>query len=90
MKKRKKLWNTLSIVILFGFYLLSVIIGGTAGNGYQEHSQYFVGDHTEFVEVSETLWRISGVWEILFWIFLVLSPIGFLIKRIQKIKKTSD
>ena len=86
------LWIALGVIIILGFFVFSMIIGGSAGNGYQENGQYFVRDHAEIVEVSKTLWVISSVWGILFWIFIPLTPIGaFVISNIQeKIKQRKN
>ena len=79
------LWNTLGIIIILGFFVFSTIIGGSAGNGYQEAGKCFVGEHGTYVEVSETIWTISSIYEILFWISLPLTPIGaFIISNIQE------
>lgn len=78
-------WIAFGIVVILGFFVFSMIIGGSAGNGYQEAGKYFVGDHGSYVEVSETIWIISSVYEILFWISLPLTPIGaFVISSIQE------
>ena len=34
------LWNTIGIIIL-GFFVFSMIIGGSAGLGYQENGHFF-------------------------------------------------
>ena len=79
------LWNAIGIIIILGFFVFSAIIGGNAFIGYIENGHYFVGNHGEYVEVSETLWLICGVWGTLFWIFLFLTPIGaFVISNIQE------
>lgn len=79
------LWNTLGIIIILGFFVFSMIIGGNAFLGYIENGHYFVGEHGQYVEVSETLWLISSVWTTLFWIFIFLTPIGaFIISNIQE------
>ena len=36
-------WVAIGVVIILGFFVFSVIIGGSAGNGYQETGKYFVG-----------------------------------------------
>ena len=78
------IWNTIGIVIIAGFFLFGFIIGGTAALGYCEANTYFVGNHGEYTQVSETIYRISSVWEILFWAFIPLNPLGcFLISHIQ-------
>ncbi len=79
------LWSAFGVIVILGFFVFSMIIGGSAGNGYQEAGKYFVGDHGSYVEVSETIWIISGILEILFWISLPLTPIGaFVISNIQE------
>ena len=78
-------WTALGVAIILGFCVFSAIIGGNASIGYQENGQFFVCNHGDVVEVSETIWRISSVWEILFWIFLPLTPIGeIVILKLQK------
>ena len=78
------LWITLGVIVILGFFVFSIIIGGTAGNGYQENGQFFVRDHADVVQVSEIIWKISSIWGILFWIFILLTPIGaFVISTIQ-------
>ena len=79
------LWNTFGVVIVVGFLVFTMIIGGGAGLGYQESGRFFVRNHADIVEVSETIWTISRVWGILFWIFIPLTPIGESI--ISKLKK---
>ena len=79
------LWNAFGVIVIFGFFVFSVIIGGSAGLGYQENGRFFVRDHSEVVEVSKILWEISNIWGILFWIFIPLTPIGaFVISNIQE------
>ena len=86
------LWNTTGIIIILGFFVFSMIIGGSAGNGYQEAGKYFVGEHGSYMEVSKTIWLISSIYEILFWISLPLTPIGaFVISNIQeKIERSKN
>ena len=89
MKKNKTnliltIWNATGIVIIAGFFLFGFIIGGTAALGYCEANTYFVGNHGEYTQVSEIIYHVSYVWEILFWIFIPLTPLGcFLISHIQ-------
>ena len=79
------LWNAFCIIVILGFFVFSMIIGGSAGLGYQENGRFFVRDHAEVVEVSKILWEISNIWGILFWIFIPLTPIGaFVISNIQE------
>ena len=86
------LWNTTGIIIILGFFVFSMIIGGSAGNGYQAAGKYFVGEHGSYMEVSKTIWLISSIYEILFWISLPLTPIGaFVISNIQeKIERSKN
>ena len=78
------LWNTVCIIIVLGFLVFSMLIGGSASLGFEQNGQFFVGNHGEVVEVTETLYVISSIWEIIFWHFVLLSPIGgCLISRIQ-------
>ena len=86
------LWIAFGVIVILGFFVFSMVIGGSAGLGYQENGHFFVRDHAEIVEVSKTLWVISSVWGILFWIFIPLTPIGaFAIAHIQeKIKQRKN
>jgi len=79
------LWNALGITVLVGFFLFSAIVGGSTGQGYEEGGKYFVGEHGNYTEVSQTVFIISGILETLFWIFIPLTPLGgFLIAHIQE------
>ncbi len=79
------LWIAFGVMIILGFFIFTMIIGGSAGNGYLEAGKYYVCDHGNCVEVSETIWMISSVLEILFWVFVPLTPIGaFVISNIQE------
>ncbi|MBQ9794827.1 MAG: hypothetical protein IJW34_07775 [Clostridia bacterium] len=90
MKKSKgniyiTIWLALGITIILTFFVFSMVIGGSAGNGYREAGKYFVGDHGNYVEVSQNIWIISSIWEILYWIFIPLTPLGaFVISAIQE------
>ena len=85
IKTLNKFLNILSIVVIFGFFLFSMIIGGSAFLGYQENGRFFVRDHGTVVEVSQVVWNISYIWGVLFWIFLVLAPVGFFaLQRLNK------
>ena len=53
------------ILFVVAFFVFSRCIGGTASLGYREGGLYFVGDHGDFVQVSETVWYISLVFGIL-------------------------
>ena len=78
-------WNTIGIVIIAGFLLYSLIVGGSASLGYCEDNTYFLGNHGEYTQVSKFVYQISYVWEFLFWIFIPLTPLGcFLISYIQE------
>ena len=81
MKKNKvnlilAVWNAIGLVIIVGFLIFGFIIGGSASLGYCESNAYFVGNHGEYTQVSEFIYRISYIWEILFWIFIPLTPLG--------------
>ncbi len=79
------LWISFGVIVILGFFVFSLIIGGSAGLGYQENGHFFVRDHADVVEVSEVIWTISRIWGILFWIFIPLTPIGsFVISNIQE------
>ena len=93
MKEAKKniavtLWNAFGITIIVAFFVFSMVVGGSAGNGYQESGKYFLGEHGNYVEVSQTVWTVSCTLEVLFWIFIPLTPIGALvIAKIQEVKE---
>jgi hypothetical protein len=89
------IWIATGIIILVGFFIYSFVIGGSAGPsglGYCENGKYYVGSHGDFTQVPEPLWRLSYVWEILFWIFIPLTPIGaFVISHIhEKVKRRQN
>ena len=79
------IWNTIGIVIIAGFFLFGFIIGGTAALGYCEANTYFVGNHGEYTQVSEIIYHVSYVWEILFWIFYILQNRQRFIKRSERL-----
>ena len=84
IKTLNKFLNILSIVVIFGFFLFSMIIGGSAFLGYQENGRYFVRDHGTVVEVSQVVWKVSYIWGVLFLFFLALAPIGlFIFQRLN-------
>ena len=79
------LWIAFGVIVILGFFVFSMVIGGSAGLGYQENGHFFVRDHSEVVEVSKIIWEISYIWGIVFWIFIPLTPIGaFFISNIQE------
>lgn len=85
-----KVWKTTGEIVIIGFLLFSMIIGGSAGLGYQENGHYFVRNHGDVVEVSEAVWTISGIWEILFWVSIPLTLIGdFVISKLQEKRERS-
>ena len=96
MKKNKTnliltIWNATVNVIIAGFFLFGFIIGGTAAHRYCEANTYFVGNHGEYTQVSEIIYHVSYVWEILFWIFIPLTPLGcFLISLKGKWNKRKN
>ena len=80
------LWHALAIVVVAGFLVYSILIGGSASLGYCEESMYYVGNHGEYTQVSQVINQISYIWEALFWIFILLTMIGyFVISGIHKI-----
>ena len=85
-------WITLGIIVVLGYFVFSMIIGGSAELGYQENGHFFVAAHANLVEVSEIIWTISRVWGILFWIFIPLMPIvAFAISSIhEKIERRKN
>lgn len=79
------LWNALCITVVAAFFVFSDIVGGFAGLGYQEAGTFFVGNHGDYTQVSETVYTISSILEVLFWVFIPLTPLGgFLIAHIQE------
>ena len=91
MKKDKAnifitIWVALGMTIILTFFVFSIVIGGSAGNGYQDAGKYFVGDHGNYVEVSQSIYIVSSILEVLFWIFIPLTPLGaFMISKIQEV-----
>ena len=90
MKKTKtdmlvSIWNGLGITIILFFFIFSFCIGGSALSGSCEAGKYFVSNHGEVTEVSEEIWMISGISEVLCWVFIPLTPLGcFVISKIGK------
>ena len=79
------LWIVFGVISILGFFVFSMIIGGTAGSGYIDGGSSFVCEHSNTVEVSNMVWYISRIWGILFSIFIPLTPIGaFIISNIQE------
>lgn len=70
------IWIYLGIAAILFFFIFSAIIGGSAMNGYKEAGRYFVAEHENVTEVSKTIWTISKVSGVLFWVFIPLTPIG--------------
>lgn len=75
------LWNICCVIVFIGFLVFSMIVGGSAVNGYQEAGKYFVGEHGRYVEVSETIWIMSNILEILFWVFILGSFVIFIVRE---------
>ena len=79
-----KIWNVISGIVVFGFFVFSMLTGGSAFLGYQENGRYFVRDHGTVVEVSQVVWKVSYIWGVLFLFFLALAPIGlFIFQRLN-------
>lgn len=79
------IWNALGVTIIISFFVFIAFTGGSSGLGYQDGEKFFVGNHGKYVEVSEITYRIGAVLEILFYIFIPLTPIGaFTIEKIQE------
>ena len=70
------IWLVIGISVILGFFCFSAIIGGSALNGYIENGSFFVRSHSSVVEVSKTVFTISKVWNVLFYILLPLTPVG--------------
>ena len=91
MKKDKgnifiTVWLALGMTIILTFFVFTIVIGGSAGNGYQDTGKYFVGDHGNYVEVSQSIYIVSSILEVLFWIFIPLTTLGaFMISKIQEV-----
>ena len=91
MKKDKgnifiTIWVALGMTIILTFFVFTIVIGGRAGNGYQDAGKYFVGDHGNYIEVSQSIYIVSSILEVLFWIFIPLTPLGaFMISKIQEV-----
>ena len=91
MKKDKgnifiTIWVALGMTIILTFFVFTIVIGGSAGNGYQDAGKYFVGDHGNYVEVSQSIYIVSSILDVLFWIFIPLTPLGaFMISEIQEV-----
>ena len=70
MKKRPVWERIIKIVgivcwlVIMSEIAFHAIIGGSATLGYIDNGRYFVRNHGTITEVSETLWTISYVWEI--------------------------
>ena len=47
------LWIIFGVMIILGFFVFSMIIGGTAGSGYIDGGRYFVCEHSNTVAVSK-------------------------------------
>lgn len=79
-----KIWNVISGIVVFGFFVYSMLIGGSAFLGFQENGRYFVRDHGTVMEVSQVVWKVSYIWGVLFLFFLALAPIGlFIFQRLN-------
>ena len=70
------IYQVILITVLVSFFIFYMIVGGSAGIGYCEGGQYFVGNHGDYTEVSRTVWIISYVLEALFFITIAIIPIG--------------
>ena len=70
------IWIVLGVTIILGFFIFSFMIGGSALNGYTKNDSFFVQSHSNITEVSQTIFKISRIWHILFFIFLPLTPLG--------------
>ncbi len=87
------IWLMIGISVIVGFFCFSAITGGSALNGHIENGLFFVRSNSSVVEVSKTVFIISQIWSIMFYIFIPLTPIGaFLIsfivgKKEQKAKR---
>ena len=78
-------WNAIGIFIIAGFFLYGCMIGGSASLGYCDANAYYVGNHGEYTQVSEIIYHVSYVWEILFWIFYILQNRQRFIKRSERL-----
>ena len=83
------IWLMIGISVIVGFFCFSAIIGGSELNGYIENGLFFVRSHSSVVEVSKRVFIISKIWNVLFYIFLPLTPIGaflisFIVSKIEQ------
>jgi len=49
----------LYILNFFGFFVGSMMIGGSSANGFMEDGRYFVSEHGRNTEVTEQIWNYS-------------------------------
>lgn len=79
------LWRIIDTAVILGFFVFTMLIGGSALLGHQDNGHFFVRDHADVVEVSALIWKISYVWGIVFLIFILLIPVVEVV--IAKLKK---
>ena len=66
----------MEMLIVAGFLLFTRIVGG--GADHAEAGQYFLSDHGVMKETSELIYRISEIWEIVFWVSFPTYILGAL------------
>lgn len=73
-------------LVIMGEIAFHAIIGGSATLGCVENGRYFVRNHGTITEVSETLWTISYVWDVvvtaMFALIFVAVIVGTIIAAI--------
>ena len=79
-------------MVLISFFAFYMLVGGSAGIGYREGGRYFVGSHGDYTEVARVLWIASCVLEALFFVRVLIIPVGALLlseikERINLIKR---
>jgi hypothetical protein len=69
-------WAAFSAVIanFLAFFVVSLWLGGTAGNGMVENGKYYLGTHGRLIEVSHDIFRYSEIHERL----MIVSMVGCL------------
>ncbi len=94
----KKLLGQIPLVIFYGvllnfvlFFLVSVLLGGTAELGYVADGKYFLGDHGYYREVSKTVYFFSKTYteftKAVFPLAFVAFPFVLLNKNIRAIMR---
>ena len=83
-KRPVSIYSVLEVLgkaVIFGFFIFSSFIGGTAGLGYTDGVNYFVCNHGDYTQVSEMMWIISFVFEIIFWLNIPGTVVCYFLKN---------